>query len=347
MQSCGAWAALLELRFGSIRPQGWLKQLLEKQRDGLTGHIRTIFWPFTGQMWSKDEDREVEWESWEQVAYWCDGAIRLGVELEDRALLDQALPLINFTLSHPGKDGYLGPTFLRKAGDFHRWPHTVFLRAVMAWQEARGDRSILETLLRFYSGGNCIYIGQRDQANIEIMLWLYAKTGDHRILELAEKAWAGYQEIHIVDPDENALMENAMLTPGPVKCYGVTYAEHTKLPAILYVYTGKQHYLELAISAQRKVFENQMLVDGTPSTTESLGGTTGRDGHETCYVNDFAWSWGYLLMATGDGNYADRIEKAIYNAGLRSLKKDWRALQYYSSPNQFVCTENSDHPAIT
>jgi hypothetical protein len=339
-------AALLELRFGSIRPQAWLKQLLEKQRDGLTGHIRTIFWPFTGQMWSKDEDHEVLWGSWENVAYWCDGAIRCGLELDDRTLLDQALPLINFTLSHPGKNGYLGPTFMEKPGDFHRWPHTVFFRAVMAWQEASGDRSILETLLRFYSGGNYVYAGQRDQTNIEIMLWLFAQTGDKRMLDMAEKTWAAFQGKHIVDPDENELMEEAMLTPGPVKCHGVTYAEHTKLPAILYLYTGKRHYLDLAISAQKKVFDNHMLVDGIPSTTESLGGITGRDGHETCDVTDFSWNWGYLLMATGAGSYADLIERATFNAGMGSLKKDWRALQYYSSPNQFICTANSDHLAI-
>ena len=339
-------AALLELRFGSIRPQGWLKQFLEKQRDGLTGHIRTIFWPFTGQMWSRDEDREVPWGSWEQVAYWCDGAIRCGVELDDRILLDQAVPLIHFTLSHPGKNGYLGPSFLEKPGDFHRWPHTVFFRAVMAWQEASGDRSILEALVRFYADGNYVFSRQRDQTNIEVMLWLYAHTGDKRMLDMAQRTWAEFQKKHVVNPDENALLEKAMLTPGPVKCHGVTYAEHTKLPAILYLYTGKQHYLDLAISAQKKVLENHMLVDGIPSTSESFRGITGRDGHETCDVTDFSWNWGYLLMATGAGSYADLIERATFNAGLGSVRKDWRALQYLSSPNQFICTANSDHLAI-
>ncbi len=339
-------ATLIELRFGSIRPEGWLKQQLEKQRDGLTGNLLKICWPFTADMWIKDQVQRTRWGGWEQRAYWCDGAVRCAIELDDQALLDQALPLIQFTLSHPGKNGYVGPTFLDKPGDFHRWVHTVLFRAVMALFEARRDRALIEPLVNFYSGGYA-FVSQREQTHIEIMLWLYSQTGDRRLLALAEKTWAEYQKKKFVIPDEIDLSEKAMLTPGPVNCHGVTYAEHTKLPAILYLYTGNRRYLDLSVSAQNKVFAHHMLVDGIPSTTEWLGETSSRDGHETCNVIDYSWNWGYLLMATGGVNYADQIERATFNAGMGALKRDWRALQYYSSPNQFICTGNSDHFALT
>jgi DUF1680 family protein len=42
------------------------------------------------------------------------------------------------------------------------------------------------------------------------------------------------------------------------------------------------------------------------------------------------------LMATGDAIWADHIEKTTFNAGLGSITKDFKAHQYYSSPNQVV-----------
>lgn len=341
-------AVFEELDYGSVKPEGWLKLELERQRDGLTGKIRTVFFPFTGDAWCKDETNEkTHWPPWEQVAYWCDGAVRCAIALDDHQLLDQALKLIHFTLSHPGKNGYLGPTFLQRPGNYHRWPHVVFFRAVLAWQSWTGDQAALDALSRHYLEGHYNHIGSREEDNIEPMLILYSRTGDRRLLEMAVTTWNGFQQKTSSNPNFPALLEKAMLAPGPVACHGVTYAEHTKLPTLLYAYTGNQHYRELAVSAQRKVFEHHMLVDGTPSTTEALTTVSSRDGHETCDITDYSWNWGYLLMATGDADYSDRIERATFNAGLGAVKSDWSALQYYSCPNQFLCTSNSDHLAIT
>jgi len=37
-------------------------------------------------------------------------------------------------------------------------------------------------------------------------------------------------------------------------------AEIAKLPAILYLYTGKQEYLKFAQAAQRRIFDHHMLI---------------------------------------------------------------------------------------
>ena len=53
--------------------------------------------------------------------------------------------------------------------------------------------------------------------------------------------------------------------------------------------------------------------------------------------------WGYFLMATGDRQYADRMEKIFFNAFPGSLLKDFSALQYLSSPNQVIATSGSNN----
>jgi hypothetical protein len=57
---------------------------------------------------------------------------------------------------------------------------------------------------------------------------------------------------------------------------------------------------------------------------------------ETCDVSDYTWSLGYLVMASGDATWADHLEKAIFNAGLGAITKDFKSHQYFSAPNQIV-----------
>jgi DUF1680 family protein len=93
----------------------------------------------------------------------------------------------------------------------------------------------------------------------------------------------------------------------------------------------------------RRVTDHHLLIDGIPSTTEFYRTTTSLDSHETCDISDHTWSWGYMLMATGDSVWADRVERACFNAAPGAIKNDWKALQYFSCPNQFLATLNSDH----
>ena len=166
--------------------------------------------------------------------------------------------------------------------------------------------------------------------------------GDPRLLALAEDAWAEFSK-HAGDDQRGDLTALRVFADTPINAHGVTYAETSKLPAILYTYTGKQEYLEFALAAQRRIFDHHMLVDGIPSTTEFYRTTTPLDSHETCDIVDHTWTWGYMLMATGDGIWADRMERACFNAGFGALRKDWKGLQYFSCPNQFLATLNSDH----
>lgn len=346
--SSSAPGQFAELPVGSIRPQGWLLAQLQAQANGITGNLQHLYAPFTGNAWTSPQaDPATEWVPWEVRAYWCDGALRCGLLLQQDALVNDASQLVRYTFAHPQDDGYLGPAFLKAPGDYHRWPHNVFFRAAMAWHDATNDPSIVEGLHRHFVQSPFVFVGQRNQTNIEAMLWTFNKTGDPRLLHLAQQTWTLSQAQFSTMPDMQALTEKAMLSPGPVKSmHGVTYAEHSKLPVLLYRATGDEHYLKVALAAQQKVFENHLLVSGGPSSTEFLSTTTARDAHETCDLADYPWTWGYLMMATGNGSYGDRIERVMFNAVPGALRKDWKALQYYSSPNQFLCTAHSDHLGV-
>ena len=125
--------------------------------------------------------------------------------------------------------------------------------------------------------------------------------------------------------------------------HGVTMNELMKIPMILYAHTGKEEYLQAALKADYKMETPNMLIDGINSSTEALAGNDPLASHETCDISDYTWTMGYYLMTTGDPQWADRIEKGIFNGGLGSITKDFRSMQYFSCPNQFIATGNSNH----
>jgi uncharacterized protein len=274
--------------------------------------------------------------------------------LDDKALLAKVQKTIRYTLDHADTDGYLGPQFFKNpraefgekdvTDDFHRWPQNIFFRGVAATYEAGVNPDAVEALRKHYVNDKTDY-GRpiRNVTNVEDILWTYAHTGDKRLLALAENAWATYLTVTAPHADTGDLSPMRVYAATPIDAHGVTYIETAKQPAILYLYTGKDEYLRFAHAAMRRIFDHHMLVDGIPSTSEYYRTRTSLDSHETCDITDHAWSWGYMLMATGDARWADATERGCLNAGFGALKKDWKALQYFSCPNQFLATLDSDH----
>ncbi len=316
-------------------PKGWLLEFLTRQRSGLTGHPEVLSYPFNSCLWAGviervDEKHGDNWWRYEQTAYYTDGLLRLGFELKDTALIAKGRAGVNYTLAHVQPNGRLGPSLFTS-----QWPIAVFFRVMEAEYMATGDQRIIEALRKHYLSYTPEELGKFKRAivNIEGMLWTYGKTGDKALLNLAEEAYLlGGFELNL----KNSLSDSTVVL------HGVTYMEMSKLPAILYSYTGKQQYLDAAINAMKKLDRDHMLPDGVPSSNEFLAGKDPLNSHETCDITDYTWAMGYLLMATGDATWADHIEKAVFNAGPGAVSKDFKQLQYFSSVNQVIATGNSN-----
>lgn len=337
-----------ELPITHIEPRGWLRSFLEQQRDGLTGHLAVAGYPFNTQGWRRNTLPHgprtlASWWPYEQYAYWVDGMLRCGLLLNDKKLLDRARRQIDHVLGHPDKDGYLGPSSLKALADHQRpserWPHAVFFRAIMADYDARPARTTLKKLARHYLSNTAPHDQTRNVCNVEAMAWLYDKTGDQRLLDEAIRNYESFQRNH---PESGATVQK-MLGNTRAKDHGPTYMELFKLGALLYRVTGRRKWLNASIHAQKKLVRDHLLVDGVPSTTEHLRGRYSNAGHETCVITDYPWALGYLLMATGDASYADGIERAIFNALPGAVTPDFKALQYFSGPNQVIACAGSNH----
>jgi len=369
------YAQLRNLPPGAIKPEGWLRLHLEAQAQ-LTGALTDISFPFASgsaaEFWAGEENSPA-WYTWEQRAYWVDGATRLGLILGDDKVLAKGRAALDYTLAHPSKDGFLGPKFLEYGNDFgglNRWPNNVLNRGYIALADAEptpantDPAQIVEALRRHYANdrNKADYTGgSRNITNLEIILWCYERTGDRKMLEFAQTTWDKYAR----EAEEEYQASLRQPANGPAarmrffrhsdlaasrvyadtspQAHGVSYAEISKLPAILYLYTGNEEYRKFVVAAQKRVFDHVLMIDGIPSSSEGFAGTTALDEHETCDITDHPWAWTYTMQATGDGLYGDHIERAIFNAHPGATRDDWKGIQYFGSANQFLANLNCDH----
>ena len=134
--------AFYKLPLGSVRPRGWLRQQLDVQANGMSGHLDE-FWP--------DLSEKSAWlggggEGWERGPYYVDGLVPLAYLTGDPTLLRKAQKWINWTLEHQRADGAIGP---EKNQDW--WPNMLMLKALTQYQEATGDPRVIPLMEKYFA----------------------------------------------------------------------------------------------------------------------------------------------------------------------------------------------------
>ena len=337
-----AWT---ETSLKDIHTEGWLKDKLVSQKEGLTGHPEALSYPYNTCLWAGEIPRMGnhgrDWWRYEQTAYYTDGLLRLGYLLDDEDFIKKGEDGIVYTLDHPWENGRLGSKLVD-----YTWPFAVFFRAIKAWYDVSPAPSSLEALSRHY---HSIPLEQlilkRDILSLEGMLWTAAQTGDKSLVARADSAFRLRKELL----GDRKLSRDSRVTPEflcseePYKMHGVTMSEILKLPIMLYAATGNTWYKDLAVYSLDRLFEEDGLPDGLFTSAEWLQGKGIMHSHETCNAIDMSWTLGYYLEILKEASYADRLEKIVFNAGAGSVTQDFKALQYYSSVNQFLATGTSNH----
>ncbi|MBE6358568.1 MAG: hypothetical protein E7057_04900 [Lentisphaerae bacterium] len=347
-------------RPGTNTPAGFLKKWLNIQNNGLSSHYAAQGYPYNTPMWdggvgkiipasivyndktatSPDQDA---WWPYEQTAYLLDGLIRLGIIAGDREKIELFEKNLRFVINNPDQNGLLGHAYGVSDSE---WPMAVFFRAVMAYCDSTDDREAKAAFIRHYQNlpQEKLALGFRHINNIEGVLKAYEWSGDKALLDKAVAAYRQHDEYYSLHTEDEFELYRSKITSGRnYIIHGVSFSESIKLPVLLYLYTGDESFLADAEKGLAEVLERHEQIPGLPSSNEDFAGRDPLQGYETCVISDFAWSLGYFLMASGDGKYADRMEKIFFNAFPGSLLKDFSALQYLSAPNQVIADSASNN----
>jgi hypothetical protein len=169
---------------GSIRPAGWLKRQLQIQASGMGGRLDET-WPDVGPNsgWLGGTG-----ENWERGPYFLDGLLPLAWQLDDAALKAKAQRFIDWTLSSAQPNGMFGP-----ANNDDWWPRMVMLKVLTQYHELTGDARVLPLMTNYFAYQLSVLPARplkdwgrfRWQDEVASIVWLYNRTGDARLLELA------------------------------------------------------------------------------------------------------------------------------------------------------------------
>jgi DUF1680 family protein len=337
------------LPLGSIRPEGWLRRQLEVQARGLTGRLDE-FWPDVGPTsgWLGGKG-----ESWERGPYYLDGLLPLAYLLENQALIAKAKKYVDWTLDNQDDSGWLGP-----ASNTDWWPNMVMLKVLTQYQEATGDPRVVPALTRYFAHHleqaktRPLYdwASYRWADELATIVWLFNRTADPRLLELATllKAqgadWrAHFEAFPFADKTSNKLLGfggSVKLPATGMHAHGVNVAMALKTGALWSLVSGDAEDRDAATQALKTLDEHHGQPNGMFSADEHHAGRAPTQGTELCAVVEALYSLQHVAAVAGDVGTADRIERIAYNAMPATMAADMWSHQYDQQANQVMCSLN-------
>lgn len=338
---------------GAIRAEGFLREQLERNKNGLAGNLyklepEMIYWPFI-------EKKQVGvWTKWEHDGwaaeisgnFWA-GYIQQAYTLQDEEMIGICTDWVNKVLKNQMPDGYLG-TFNEPDSkiydDYNAWGTACLLRGLIAFYEATERDDVLQAVYRCLLWFCDKWAGEQKTAYagptiIEPMILVYRYIKDQRLIDFCED----YLEF-MCRKDYFLLSYKAMLTDELhyCSCHTGGVGTKTRLPALVYTATGNKTYLQASENMIRKVRAKCVHATGSPvSASEYLGPVGSVTETEYCTYTVWHMMYSYMSYITGDAKYGEYMEELFYNGAQGARKKDERAIAYLNSPNQLYATTKS------
>ena len=331
----------IKLPTGSIKPDGWLLTQLQLQKDGLNGHLGEI------SAWLQKEDNAWlkaggKW-GWEEVPYWLRGYAGVAYLFEDKAMLDEAKIWIESILKSQRENGNFGPSAETK-GTQDFWPNMIALWILQSYHEFTGDARVIDFMTRYFHFQLTVpdelfmrksWQHYRGGDNLWSVAWLYNRTGDAKLLELADK-------IH----RNTANWTKATELP---TWHNVNVAQGCREPATYYLFTGDSNMMKASYNVQSLVRRSFGQVPGGMFGADEnarIGFFDPRQGTETCGFAEQMASDEIMLLITGDPYWAENCEDIAFNSYPAAFMPDYKSLRYITSPNMVMSDSENHKPGI-
>lgn len=338
--------AYLELPLGAIKPQGWLKEMLLRQKNGATGNLDKLY-PLV--MNERNGWLGGDGDQWERGPYWIDGLLPLAYILEDKELIGKTTPWIEWAINSQQPDGYFGPSKdykgepgLQRDNSRDWWPKMVMLKILKQYYSATNDQRVIKLMTNYFKYqlkelptkplDHWTYWAKfRGGDNLMVVYWLYNITGDKFLLDLGEL-------IHKQTFDyTNAFLNTDLLSKqGSIHC--VNLAQGMKEPLIYFQHHAEQRYLDATKKGFSDLKKFNGMAHGLYGGDEALHGNNPTQGSELCSAVEMMFTLESSLAITGDVSFADRLEKIAFNALPSQTTDDYMARQYFQQANQVMAT---------
>jgi hypothetical protein len=333
-----------KLPISAIKPGGWLKKQLELQRDGLTGNLGEI------SIWLAKDDNAWLNKSrtgkygWEELPYWLKGYGDIAYVLHDEKMLKETKFWIDAVINNQQPDGDFGPIIYKGDGKRDLWANMPMLWCMQSYYDYSKDPRVLTFMSKYFQWELTIpddkfledyWENSRGGDNMVSVYWLYNRTGEKFLLDLATKI------------DRNTA--NWRQKNNLPNWHNVNVAECFREPATYYLQSHSQDDLDATYNDFHLIRNIYGQVPGGMFGADEnarKGYTDPRQAVETCGMVEQMTSDEYLLQYTGDTFWADNCEDVAFNTFPAAFTSDYKALRYLTAPNMVVSDSKNHSPGI-
>ncbi|NIG53914.1 beta-L-arabinofuranosidase domain-containing protein [Chitinophaga sp. Cy-1792] len=334
----------IKLPVTAFAPGGWLKKQLELQRDGLTGHLGeiSIWLSKKDNAWLNKEGKGTY--GWEELPYWLKGYANIGYVLQDQHMIAAAKFWIEAVLNNQRDNGDFGPNVEKGAGKRDLWTNMPMLWCLQSYYEYAKDQRVLDLMTKYFKWQLTIpddkfledyWENSRGGDELSSVYWLYNRTGDAFLLDLATKI------------DRNTA--NWRQKDNLPNWHNVNIAQCFREPAQYFLQSGNQNDLAATYNNFRLIREGFGQVPGGMFGGDEnvrKGYDDPRQAVETCGMVEQMTSDNMLLGITGDPLWADNAEDVAFNTFPAAFMPDYKALRYLTAPNMTISDSKNHHPGI-
>ena len=335
----------MALPIGSVQPRGWLQEMLQRQRDGLGGHLGEI------SIWLEKEDNA--WlnpngrgkHGWEEAPYWLRGYLQLAYLANDPPMIAEAETWIHGAMNSQRPNGDFGPDQkFDDDGSRDFWANMLMMFCLETYYEHSADQRVLVMLTKYFRYQLSVpddkflthyWQKMRGGDNLYSVYWLYNHTGDTFLLQLADK-------IH-------RCTANWEMKDNLPNWHNVNIAESFREPAEHFLQSHDPAELQATYADFNEVRRLYGQVPGGMFGGDENcrpGYADPRQAIETCGMVEQMFSDELLTQISGDPFWADHCENVAFNMYPAALTPNMRALRYLTAPNLVVSDAKDHSPGI-
>ena len=335
--------SFIKLPVTAVKPGGWLKKVLELQRDGLTGNLGeiSIWLNKTDNAWLNKEGKGKY--GWEELPYWLKGYGDIAYMLKDPKMLAETKFWIEAVLNNQRDNGDFGPS-VEKRGNRDLWTNMPMIWCLQSYYDYSNDPRVLSFLTKYFKWELSVpdnkflkdyWENSRGGDNLVSVYWLYNRTGDKWLLDLATK----------IDKNTANWRQQDKLP----NWHNVNIAQSFREPASYYLQSHATADLDATYNDFKLIRSIYGQVPGGMFGADEnarKGYDDPRQAVETCGMVEQMTSDEMLLANTGDTFWAENCEDVAFNIFSAAFTPDYKSLRYLTAPNMVVSDSKNHNPGI-
>lgn len=358
----------------TIKPSGWIKDLMEKEVQKHVIHRLPQLVPtiFNDDIFKSDRigrhtkpkdlgtlenddswNAQLYWWNSETIGNYYDGCMRYGFMLENTQIIKDVRAFVKHILSSQDTDGYIGIytqdtryRFTSENGEL--WAKTTIGRFLLGYYQYTKEMNVLQAVIRmtenlmnhFKKDASFPFSGKNTFAGVAHGLMfvdvLYELYEITQSKHYIDYAIFLYEDYNRSDTSEpDCLIKNLMDSSYRFQGHGVHTYEHLRAVAIYDHFSGLNGVL------YRKYMEKLQWVlspSGGPIGDEWIMkgvADAGRHGYEFCSIHELMTSLIFVSKLGLDNQYA-LVEKIYYNANMGTHHQKHQTIAYLKSDDSYA-----------